>query len=340
MAEKKHIDEVQPGTVDEHLRLILQDQSVIDTKYTEVTPDDLPEWFDEKLFKLGQDYYNENLLGLAVANVTGLIATFSIPDILDVLIFTNQSNTTCTAYRRYIQTLLHIYALFNNDVTVPNSKWYKTINVIRWKHALGNKKSRQYGYNGIRQSSMALTQFGFIGYVLISADFLGLSNDQEKLKGFIHFWRVTGHMLGTDDRINLCRKTVDETRDLCREVADKIVAKYLAVASNKFIEISTHAVNGLRYADVMLIPDALIALTYKLTGEKYEKELGILTRLNIKFRETVLYLCGVPYIGVIVKGYHNYLMRLIYWTLENYPIGGWLAFGKQNANICLYPKIK
>lgn len=46
------VDTVQPATVDEHFKLILEDRSVIDSEFVKVTPDDLPEWFDERLFKL------------------------------------------------------------------------------------------------------------------------------------------------------------------------------------------------------------------------------------------------------------------------------------------------
>lgn len=42
---------VQPATVDEHFQLLLDDRDVIDSEFKKVTPDDLPEWFDEYLFK-------------------------------------------------------------------------------------------------------------------------------------------------------------------------------------------------------------------------------------------------------------------------------------------------
>jgi len=37
--------------VDEHFKLLLDDNDVIDPKATDVTPNDLPDWYNEKLYK-------------------------------------------------------------------------------------------------------------------------------------------------------------------------------------------------------------------------------------------------------------------------------------------------
>lgn len=48
---------------------------------------------------------------------------------------------------------------------------------------------------------MALTQFGFIGFVMTKPHMLGIHNPpQEDLEGFVHLWRVVGHLLGMEDR--------------------------------------------------------------------------------------------------------------------------------------------
>lgn len=41
---------VQPPTVEEHLKLLMEDDSIIDTQMTDISPDNLPDWYDEKLF--------------------------------------------------------------------------------------------------------------------------------------------------------------------------------------------------------------------------------------------------------------------------------------------------
>lgn len=47
---------------------------------------------------------------------------------------------------------------------------------------------------------MALAQFGFIGFIIVSEKYLGISATPEEMEGVIHLWRVIGSMLGMDDK--------------------------------------------------------------------------------------------------------------------------------------------
>lgn len=47
---------------------------------------------------------------------------------------------------------------------------------------------------------MAITQFGFIGFTLMSAEQLGVKATEEELEGIVHFWRVIGYMLGMEEK--------------------------------------------------------------------------------------------------------------------------------------------
>lgn len=48
---------------------------------------------------------------------------------------------------------------------------------------------------------MVLTQFGFMGFVLVRSKQVGLheANDEE-WESFIHVWKVIGRLLGIEDR--------------------------------------------------------------------------------------------------------------------------------------------
>lgn len=41
----------QTSTVDEHFKLIVEDENVLDPELTDIFPNDLPDWYNEKLFK-------------------------------------------------------------------------------------------------------------------------------------------------------------------------------------------------------------------------------------------------------------------------------------------------
>lgn len=75
---------------------------------------------------------------------------------------------------------------------------------MRKKHCIVSRRSSEAGLGRISQLDMALTQFGFIGFTLISGDMLGVHTSDEELHGLVHFWRVIGHMLGMDERYYIC----------------------------------------------------------------------------------------------------------------------------------------
>ena len=83
---------------------------------------------------------------------------------------------------------------------IVSYSFYKSINVIRWKHTVSSKGAMGKSRDGISQKDMVLTQFGFIGYVLTSPRLFGLSDSLDERQGITHFWRVIGHLLGIPDR--------------------------------------------------------------------------------------------------------------------------------------------
>ena len=63
-----------------------------------------------------------------------------------------------------------------------------------------SRRSSQGGLRRISQLDMALTQFGFIGFTLISGDQLGIVASDAELNGLVHFWRVIGNLLGMEEK--------------------------------------------------------------------------------------------------------------------------------------------
>ncbi|XP_054005168.1 uncharacterized protein LOC128890564 [Hylaeus anthracinus] len=336
-----HIDDAQPATVDEHFKLLQVDRSIFSTEFVKVTPEDLPEWFDERLFKIGQAVYMDNTLGFSIATISGIAVGLSIPSIAEVLISTKRSSTVSLCFKRYAETALLIHELFRSDVLKADSKWFKAINVIRWKHAMAGKRLHREGHHGIYMRDMSLTIFGFIGYAFICPEKFGLSHcTLEEMTGFNHFWRVTGHLLGISDRLNLCRKNAAETTEMCRKVAHDIIKIHLEDHSPDVHQLMIYMVKGLSYVDPTLNTDAIMSLSYECAGAKYTKPLGWNSIFNTKFRETVFYFHSAPYIGVGTRIFFKYLVGIIYWSTEHYPLLARMAFGKAKSRICLFPKIE
>ncbi|XP_076298012.1 uncharacterized protein LOC143217515 [Lasioglossum baleicum] len=340
MKVEAHIDDVQPPTVEEHFKLILEDRSTTDPDYVEVTPKDLPHWFDERLFKIGQEYYLNNLLAFAVANSSGLMSILCVPDIIEVMQYTKRTKTVLLSFKRYAETLLLMLDLYKCDMLKPGSTWFKAMNTIRYRHSMVSKRRMKEGLNAIYQKDMSITQFGFIGFVLVTPHRVGLAHSTLKEKtGYNHFWRVTGHLLGISDRMNIARKSVEETTELCRRIGEDILLKHLKNPSPKYIGQAGNAIQGLSYVDYNLCKDAFFELTYSLVGAKYPEPLGWYATINYKQREWILYLCSAPYIGIVVRTAFNYVSWGLYWLVNNYPILPWLKFGKKQSKFCVYAKI-
>lgn len=333
--EERHIDDVQTSTIDEHLELLLKDDSIINPNLTDATPNGLPSWYDEKLFKEAQNYYKRNMILMVLASFAGLLAIIAVPETLRVLRYTRRSSTPCVTFSRYTQTLLHICKLYTCDPNDPDSDLYKTINVIHRKHKTSSRRSENADVGGIYQRDMAITQFAFMGYVLIAPKSIGLCIKKEEEEAFNHFWRVIGHMLEIPDRLNLCRKTAKETRELCEKVSD-VLAAYLNNAPSEFYHIASAILDGLWYIDITLDKHAFLKFTYQLHGIEYNRPLGWYSQLNAKYRALIFYLCLIPYVGAIVKLYYKYVFLFTLWLMKKWPVLAWLSLGKKNSHIILY----
>ncbi|EZA56101.1 uncharacterized protein LOC105278583 [Ooceraea biroi] len=337
--KKEHIDDVQPRTVDEHFKLLLEDKTILDYEMKDMTPDDLPDWYNENFFREGQNYYRRNFMAITMASFVGVLASISLPQTLKILVYTNKSSNPCVAFSRYIQTVLHIYNLHTCDPSDPDSNWYKTINVIRWKHNSSSKRAQNAKIGGIYQKDMAFTQFSFIGYILTMAETFGIRSTPEEEEAFVHMWRVIGYMLGIPDRLNICRKTAGDTRELCLKIIN-IFAHHLTEAPSSFYQIASTLLEALWNLNVSLNKDAVMAFTYRVHGSEYKQPLGWYSRLIVTYYDVTFYLFLVPYIGEVVRIYTNYMLIFGIWLVQKMPLYARLVYGKKHSQLIMYPKYK
>jgi hypothetical protein len=87
-----------------------------------------------------------------------------------------------------------------SDALLLLHRFFKSMHHIRKKHCIASRRCNKAGLPRISQLDMALTQFGFVGYSLLSSDKLGIVGTEKDFDGLVHFWRVVGHLLGMEDR--------------------------------------------------------------------------------------------------------------------------------------------
>ncbi|KAM3963989.1 uncharacterized protein ACR2FA_002028 [Aphomia sociella] len=182
----------------------------------------LPKWYDEKKFNNGRRFYWDYSFFLATSMLIGLLAVISVPSILKILVSTRRSNSTFTAYRRYLSTQLHVSSWFEHELK-PGSISWRSLYTVRKRHLHAGLASKKKGLGVVSQRDMALTLFGFIGYSILMPDKFGVSQMRsDAWESYNHFWSVIGHMIGLEDRYNICRKTHSETRQICKILLDRV----------------------------------------------------------------------------------------------------------------------
>ncbi|XP_074037258.1 uncharacterized protein [Leptinotarsa decemlineata] len=82
---------------------------------------DLPDFYNEIMFKKGQEFFHKNITGVFLGCYLALFAGFSQP-FAKILLMTNKSSTPMTAYKRYSATILHMCTWYDSDFE-PGSKF-------------------------------------------------------------------------------------------------------------------------------------------------------------------------------------------------------------------------
>ncbi|XP_075234891.1 uncharacterized protein LOC142332369 isoform X1 [Lycorma delicatula] len=113
------------------------------------TQDIRPEWFDINKFKKGQEFAMKYYFGVNFAEMLSLLILFSFDDGFQPLIFTDQSGTPYTSFKRYLSTVLRVKSWFENDVFDTNSIAYYNIKIVRSMHESISKKMNSLNVNDI-----------------------------------------------------------------------------------------------------------------------------------------------------------------------------------------------
>lgn len=76
------------------------------------------------------------------------------------------------------------------------------MSIVHGFHCAANRVSNKSGL-GLRvtQKDMSLTQFGFMGLVLLKKKELSIVGTEEDERAILHFWRTIGCMLGIRDKL-------------------------------------------------------------------------------------------------------------------------------------------
>ena len=66
-------------------------------------------------------------------------------------------------------------------------------------HFSANRSAKGLNIGMISQKDMAITQYGFIGFSIMSQKETGVQADRKEIEDYCHFWRVLGSIIGIKD---------------------------------------------------------------------------------------------------------------------------------------------
>lgn len=80
-------------------------------------------------------------------------------------------------------------------------RFQKSRTIVHGLHCAASRMAEKSGL-GLRvsQKDMALTQFGFMGLILIKKKELAIQGTNEDELAIVHFWRTIGYFLGIEDK--------------------------------------------------------------------------------------------------------------------------------------------
>lgn len=314
-----------------------------DQTLEEFDGNEIPKFYDANKFKMGQSFFRKHILSIFLSKFLGLVVTLSSPSILAILQMTKMSSSKMTAYRRYTATILHMNIWYETELS-PNSRSMNSIKKVKAMHNSASMKSRNIESIPITQMDMVLTQFGFMGFSIARSENMGIHNaTKEELEGFVHFWRVIGSIMGIQDRFNLCRESLDETKEICEELINRVFYPLLQKKEKKFLQMTSYMINGLWYIFPNLNFRVFLTYLYDIVkpnpnecsnnndfieGDKY---------FDLTLSERLLYkrICYATYMlrYDFVRIFLNFLHHLTIWIVHRYPFLAVYAFGYKNAMV-------
>lgn len=299
---------------------------------------ELPPYYDEEKFKKGQQFYHKHVYGMFFGKLLGLLAVISTPTITNILVFTNMSSKPLTAYKRYLATVFHMCVWYDNDFK-PGSKLWRSINAVKSLHNSASKRSCAVKGYRILQKDMGITQFGFMGFAILRPEHVGIHNaSRDELESFIHLWRVIGYIIGIDDKYNICRDTLEETREICNGLINNILLKNLKTPTKNYLMLADALVNGMWSMQPFLEINTFRAYLHRLLSINNNNS-NEFPNIPLTITQRVLLLFITVYIFCMqfnaVRIFSNYVQYMAFWLMEHFPFLALYKYGYENSFVSI-----
>ncbi|KYN22980.1 hypothetical protein ALC57_04763 [Trachymyrmex cornetzi] len=188
-------------------------------------------------------------------------------DGLKPLIFTQKSHTPYLAFKRYLSSICRGRIWMTGNPWIKGTQAYNSIQTVRKIHRAARLKFCEQDteefdraseiqnpwcpsrktilkdlsslvvendflhlaptFTGLNQADMAMTQFAFMGTVLLYPHQFGIYASDEDMEAFCHTWKGIGYLLGMEDQYNFCRGSLKEIKQRSHDLVETWLKFYL-----------------------------------------------------------------------------------------------------------------
>lgn len=206
----------------ERLQRLMNEGKQVEATSERIDINKQPDYFDGARFKKAQVTCNKYYSNLSMASTTGLMLLVQIESILVPLLKTGKSRTVPDLHDRYVATAKYIRKCYETDFYNSTSEGWKYIMLVRNMHKRihqimnANNKEIVVATNGMKklqsnhehlwvnQYDMALTQFAFVGLLILEPKKCGAYNiSGQELSDITYYWRLMSYYFGIEERFNI-----------------------------------------------------------------------------------------------------------------------------------------
>ncbi|XP_022699955.1 uncharacterized protein LOC111266604 isoform X1 [Varroa jacobsoni] len=298
-----------------------------------------PKWLEMPKYKRGQELLKENIFATLFCHVGGLIMLVNVPSIYKLLDNTGNSRSLVSCFQRYLKTLTHVKSWYETDIFDASSEGFQSIKYVRGLHRKvaaamaqqrpllasqdvcesgGGKMNNRSNLEAdpevwISQWDMAMTQFAFLGMMILHPNVLGFSHlSRQDKEAVAHCWRCIGYQLGIDDKYNLFGSdNLHTIEKLCQNIEAEVFRPNL----------TANYLGGLRMGKTILesIRNIVHGLTYHGFMKFWSEVIGVRYLVRLSAGDWLSYvLISVVFRGRMFSMFplRNGFNRLVLWAIE------------------------
>lgn len=245
-------------------------------------------------FNNGRKYFQNNVTVCVLAMLCSLVAGFSVVNLLEPLVFTNKSNTPEKSLKRYLGTVRHVALWHYDNILNPLSLARKSIRKVynMHKHVRDDMVKSNADGRHFTQYDMSLVQAGFVGFIIMYPEELGLQGSKSDLADFVYFWRWVGFFSGIDDGNNMCFHGLDDAYLICKQVENEIVYPALFNPPEHFHSMAKAFTDGLCLLSFCRLhtPESVISFSLDMANKKRIHNLSFLDTCRVLYLKMSVFL--------------------------------------------------